>query len=340
MYRVKPELINKTLSVMNSRLKLANLPTLIAKAQRLSDDLGVNIFLKRDDQTGTEISGNKIRKLEFALKQAVDSGATTIITTGGIQSNHCRATTAAATLLGLKIVLLLRINEDPKIEGNFFLDKLFGAEIRYCTPEEYRESRNEIMKKIAAEKNSMGERCYIVPEGASFGIGSLGYFNAYEEILSQEKEMEVIFDTIVVATGSGGTYSGLYLANKYYGLNKRIIGFAVCDNSEYFINQINNINIEALEYLHGNILLQKDDIEINDKYTGIGYAISTKEELDFITWFARKEGVILDPVYTGKAMYGLYNEIKEGRLKDSKNILFIHTGGLFGLFPKQEQFNF
>lgn len=327
---------------MNSKLKLANLPTVITKAQRLSDDLGVNVYLKRDDQTGTEISGNKIRKLEYALKQAVDAGATTIITTGGIQSNHCRATTAAATILGLKVVLLLRIGEDPKIEGNYFLDKLFGAEIRFCTPDQYRESRNEIMKSIAAEKSLSGEKCYIIPEGASFGIGSLGYFSAYEEILNQEREMGVTFDTIVIATGSGGTYSGLYLANKLYGLNKRIIGFAVCDNSEYFVNQIDNINKEALDYINKDkdINISKDDIEINDKYTGIGYAISTKEELDFITWFARKEGVVLDPVYTGKAMYGLYNEIKKGRMQDSKNVLFIHTGGLYGLFPKQEQFNF
>ncbi len=325
---------------MNSKLNLANLPTVITKAQRVSHDSGVNIFLKRDDQTGTEISGNKIRKLEYAMKQAIDSGSTTIITTGGIQSNHCRATTAAATILGLKVVLLLRVGEEPKIEGNYFLDKLFGAEIRFCTPDEYRESRNEIMKCIAAEKSLIGERCYIVPEGASFGVGSLGYFAAYEEILAQEKEIGVTFDTIVIATGSGGTYSGLYLANKFYRMKKRIIGFAVCDNTEYFVKQIDKINKEALGFIGKEIELSTGDIEINDKYTGIGYALSTKEELDFITWFARKEGVVLDPVYTGKAMYGLCNEIKEGRLKDSENILFIHTGGLFGLFPKQEQFNF
>ncbi len=325
---------------MNSKLKLANLPTVITKAQRLSHDLGVNIYLKRDDQTGTEISGNKIRKLEYALREAADLGSTTVITTGGIQSNHCRATTIAATMLGLKVVLLLRISEDPKIEGNYFLDKLFGAEIRFCTPEEYRESRNEIMKSIAAEKSESGEKCYIVPEGASFGIGSLGYFNAYEEILAQEKEIGTTFDTIVVATGSGGTYSGLYLANKFYGMKKRVIGFAVCDNSEYFVNQIDKINKEALDYIGKDIALSKDEIEINDRYTGIGYAVSTKEELEFITWFARQEGVVLDPVYTAKAMIGLCNEIKEGRMVESKNILFIHTGGLFGIFPKQEQFNF
>ncbi len=325
---------------MRAKLHLANLPTPISRANRLSDELGVNIYFKRDDQTGSEISGNKIRKLEYALKEALDKGATMVITTGGIQSNHCRATTAAATMVGLKVVLLLRISEEPKIEGNFFLDKLFGAEIRFCTPQEYRSSRNEIMKSIADEKESMGESCYIIPEGASNGIGSMGYFRAMEEIVEQEDEIGVKFDTIVVAVGSGGTYSGLCLANKYYEFNKRIIGFAVCDDSEYFVNQIDTINSEALLYLDEPVEISKNEIEINDKYTGIGYALSTPAELEFIQYMASKEAVVLDPVYTAKAMIGLYNEIKSDNLKSSDNILFIHTGGLFGLFPKQEQFNF
>ena len=325
---------------MKPKLNLANLPTRISKANRLSEELGINIYIKRDDQTGSEISGNKIRKLEYALKEALDCGSTMVITTGGIQSNHCRATAAAATMVGLKVVLLLRICEEPKVEGNFFLDKLFGAEVRYCTPDEYRASRNEIMKSIADEKEAMGERCYIIPEGASNGIGSLGYFGAMEEIVKQESEIGVKFDTVVVAVGSGGTYSGLYLANKYYNLNKRVIGFAVCDNSDYFINQIDKINSEALLHLDKGIGIPKSDIEINDKYTGIGYAISTPQELEFIKYIAGKEAIVLDPVYTVKAMIGLFNEIKFNNLKSSDNILFIHTGGLFGLFPKQRQFEF
>lgn len=325
---------------MKNKLNLANLPTKITKAERLSEQLGVNLYFKRDDQTGTELSGNKIRKLEYALKQAMEKGCTTIITTGGVQSNHCRATTAAATSLGLKATLLLKTIEEPAVEGNYFLDNLLGAEIRFCTPEEYRTSRNQIMQTIAKEKESAGERCYIVPEGASFGIGSLGYFQAMKEIVSQEEEMGIIFDTIVVATGSGGTYSGLYLANKHFALNKRVIGFAVCDDSNYFTEHINNINKEALEHLGLEIECTKDDIEINDKYVGIGYALSRPQELSLIKTVASAEGVILDPVYTGKAMFGLFNEIKEGNLKNAKNILFIHTGGLFGLFPKQQQFKF
>ncbi len=325
---------------MREKLNLANLPTKIFKADSISDSLGVNIYIKRDDQTGSEISGNKIRKLEYSLKQALDMGATTVITTGGIQSNHCRATTAAATMLGLKVVLLLRISEEPVIEGNFFLNKLFGAEIVYCNPQEYRESRGEIMLRIATEKSSMGESCYIIPEGASNGIGALGYFSAMEEIMRQESEMNTVFDTIVVAVGSGGTYSGLCLANKFFNLNKRVVGFAVCDTSEYFTERIDLINREALPLLGKEIDISISDIEINDKYTGIGYALSSDEELEFIKKIAVTEALVLDPVYTAKAMYGLYNEIKSDNFKSSDNILFIHTGGLFGLFPKQSQFRF
>ncbi len=325
---------------MASKLNLANLPTKIEKMERLSKEWGVNLFIKRDDQTGSEISGNKIRKLEYVLKEAIDGGYDTIITTGGIQSNHCRATAAAATMLGLKTVLLLRIKEPPIVEGNYFLNKLFGAEVRFCTPEEYRESRDLIMAEIAKELSKKGQKCYIIPEGASNGLGSMGYYGAMEEICSQEKESRIRFDTIVIAVGSGGTYSGLCIANSVLRLNKRVIGFAVCDDSEYFTNRIDKINIEAGKVTGQKWDIPTSNIEINDKYVGIGYALSRPEELKFIAEIASKEALVLDPVYTAKAMYGLYNEIKAGNVLPGSNILFIHTGGLFGLFPKQGQFDF
>lgn len=325
---------------MIQKLNLANLPTRIIKAERLSKEWGVNLYIKRDDQTGSEISGNKIRKLEYLLKEAVDKNYDTIITTGGIQSNHCRATAAAATMLGMKSELLLRVNEPPKTEGNFFLDKLFGAGINFCTPDEYRESRDEIMRSMADKLDNKGRKCYVIPEGASNALGSLGYYSAMEEIAAQEKEMGVKFDVVVVAVGSGGTYSGLCTANKELNLNKRVIGFAVCDDREYFTARIDKINREAAEIMNLRSEMNPSDIEINDKYVGIGYAISRPEELDFIAKVSSAEALVLDPVYTGKAMFGLYNEIKEGNVPRGSNVLFIHTGGLFGLFPKQDQFEF
>jgi D-cysteine desulfhydrase len=196
------------------------------------------------------------------------------------------------------------------------------------------------MKSIADEVAINGGKAYVIPEGASFGIGTLGYYECMQEIAAQEKEMGIIFDTIVVAVGSGGTYAGLYLANKFFNLNKRVIGMAVCDNSDYFKKVIANISQEALPYINEKIVICTEDIEINDKHVGIGYALSRPEELSFIAEIASKEGLILDPVYTGKAMYGLFNEIKSSGISKSGNILFIHTGGLFGLFPKQDDFVF
>lgn len=321
---------------------IANLPTKICKLERLSQELNSNIYIKRDDQTGSEISGNKIRKLEYLAKYAIDNGYDLLITCGGIQSNHCRATVATATLLGLKSAVLLRISEKPPVVGNYFLDKLMGADVRFCTRAEYSEHRGEIMEEMAAGYRKQGFKPLVIPEGASNAIGTLGYYNCMAEILEQEKEMNIKFDTIVVATGSGGTYAGLYLANEVQKLGKRIIGMAVCDNTEYFTNISHEIATQALQYLpeYKNVMLDRDNIEINDKYVGIGYALSRPEELEFIKKIARLEGVVLDPVYTGKAMYGLYNELQpEGNIPaKGNNILFIHTGGLFGLFPVSESF--
>lgn len=325
---------------MVSKLNMANLPTKIQKLERLSAELNKNIWIKRDDQTGSEFSGNKIRKLEYALSEAINFGCDTIITCGGIQSNHCRATAVASVMLGLKPVLLLRVSETPSIEGNYFIDKLLGADVRFCTPDEYRNSRGEIMNSIAKEYEKDGHKAYVIPEGASYGLGCMGYYNCMEEIVEQEKEMGVKFDTVVVATGSGGTYAGLHLANKINGYDKEVIGFAVCDNNEYFTDVVCSIGKDAIPFIGKPYVIKKEEIHFNDKYVGIGYALSTQEELSFINKIAKMEALILDPVYTGKAMKGLYEEIKSGNLQDSENILFIHTGGLFGLFPKQKDFIF
>ena len=326
---------------MIKKINLANLPTKIVKLERLSKEWGVNLFIKRDDQTGSEISGNKIRKLEYLLKIAVDNGYDTLITTGGIQSNHCRATAAAAALLGLDCELLLRIGDVPKIEGNYFLDKLFGANVHFCNADEYRDSRDVIMERIGEKlAKEKGRKCFVIPEGASNAVGSMGYYEAMVEVVSQESKIGIKFDTVVVAVGSGGTYSGLCTANKELKLGKRIIGFAVGSDKQYFVDKIHAINLEAAKIAGLEARFESEDVEINDKYVGIGYAISRPEELEFIQSVASSEGLVMDPVYTGKAMYGLYNEIKEGNVPSGSNVLFIHTGGLFGLFPKQDQFRF
>ena len=333
------------------KLALANLPTNIRRMDRWSDECGKNIYVKRDDQTGSEWSGNKIRKLEFAVQEAQEKGCNLLITCGGIQSNHCRATVSVATYLGMKSAVLLRISEEPPVEGNYFLDRLLGADVRFCTREEYRDHRGEIMQEMADAYAAQGYKPYIIPEGASFGVGTLGYYFAMKEIVAQEQEMGVRFDTIVVATGSGGTLAGLQLSNLVNHYGKRVIGVCVCDDTAYFQNIAAQISRDALPYLvaQGELTpaqaadwkasLKPTDFELFEEYVGIGYALSRPEELEHIKRLARLEATVFDPVYTGKATYGMVNELKEGgRLRTSENILFIHTGGLFGLFPISRTF--
>ena len=317
---------------MHSRkaISLANLPTKIEKLEKLSKELGQEIYIKRDDQTGSEASGNKIRKLEYAVKEALDKGCDYLITCGGIQSNHARATAAVAAKLGIGAYLVLRGEEENELEGNYFLDKLLGAKIRFVTGEEYSNKRMDIMEEIKANLAKEGHRAYIIPEGASNGIGSLGYCNAMDEILKQEKELGIKFDAIAVAVGSGGTYAGLYYANHVNNNDSVIYGINVCNDADHFKGRVLELLKEISTYTGKEIHVGKEDIDIIDGYVGKGYALSRQEEIDFIQKLARQEGVILDPVYTGKAMYGLVGEIRKGSFNKHKNILFIHTGGIFG----------
>lgn len=323
------------------KLRLGNFPTRIERLEKFSTIVKEHVYIKRDDQTGTEFSGNKIRKLEYSINEAINNDCDTLITCGGIQSNHARATAAAGIKLGLKSVLVLRSDEKPELEGNYLIDKIMGADVRIISSEDYRERRQEIMENILKELEAKGRKGYIIPEGASNGVGTFGYLACFKEILEQEKEHGIAFDTIVTAVGSGGTFAGLYLGNKLTNSGKKIVGINVCDTAEYFKERVSEILEEVKTYIPDTEFeISKDDMCIIDGYVGDGYAVSRTEELDFICDFAEAEGIILDPVYTGKAMRGLYTEIKKGTFKDSKNILFIHTGGLFGLFSKRNQFGF
>lgn len=335
------------------KLQLANLPTKITRMERWSAETGKNIYIKRDDQTGSEWSGNKIRKLEFAVAEAVEKGCNLLITCGGIQSNHCRATVSVATHFGMKSAVLLRISDKPPVEGNYFLDLLLGADVRFCNREEYSSHRAEIMQQMADEYAAQGYRPYIIPEGASFGVGTCGYYYALKEIVEQEKELGITFDTIITATGSGGTSAGLQLSNIINGYGKRIAGVCVCDDEPYFQRISEKISKDALPYLVklGEISQAKadeaaasikgTDFEFIEGYVGRGYALSRPEELEHIKRLARLEGIVFDPVYTGKATYGMVNEMRPGgKLQDAENILFIHTGGLYGLFPVSKDFEF
>ncbi len=318
----------------------ANLPTKIEKLPRLSRSLeGPEIYIKRDDQTGIEVSGNKIRKLEYLMADALDKGTDALITCGAIQSNHCRATAAVGAKLGIPVHLVLKENRKPEMIGNYLLDHLFGAKTHRISESDYQHHRGTILKKLGDQLLSQGKTPYIIPEGASNGLGCFGYRDVIEEIQQQEKSLGFSFDAVVVATGSGSTLGGLILGKTMYDYPGEVIGFNIAADAKTFQNRISLILKEAGTYLDSQTfdadhpLFSPENIPIIDGYVGEGYGKSRKEEWEFLQYIARSEGILLDPVYTGKALYGLTEEIKKGNFDKHQRILFIHTGGVFGLIP-------
>jgi len=319
-------------------IKLAQVPTPIFKLERISKIFeGPQIFIKRDDYTGVATTGNKIRKLEFLLADAQAQNCDYVITCGGIHSNHARATAVAAAKIGMKSHLVLRNGISKDLEANPLLNRLVGAEMEYITPEEYQRV-GEIMARVAENLKIKGHRPYAIPEGGSNELGALGYVKAAEEIAHQLKVMKLKIQHIVVPVGSGGTYAGLLIGKFLYDLPAQIHGVNVCDSAEFFIGKIHGIVKNAIKRFNLNLTISKSDVNIIDGYVGKGYGLSRQEEIDTIKRVAQTEGIILDPVYTGKTFYGLYDQIRAGKFKSNENVLFIHTGGIFGLFPKRSLF--
>ncbi len=315
-------------------VSLAMRPTPV-HSWRLPGMNDADLWIKRDDLTGITLSGNKVRKLEFLLAEALTRRADIVLTCGGIQSNHARATAVAARHLGMDSVLFLRTtatDADPGLQGNLLLDRLVGAEIRLITPSQYRE-RNELMASHAESLRHAGRAPYIIPEGGSNATGSWGYIEMIEELIDQSSPGDSPFDDIVFACGSGGTAAGLALAVHLSKYPARVHTVNVCDDAAYFHRRVNEILDEA-----GATARSEDALDIIDGYVGIGYARSREDELDLLAAIARESGILLDPVYSGKAAYGLMNEWSANRARFKGNrILFLHTGGLFGLYDKLEE---
>lgn len=312
------------------RIDLAHLPTRIECLKK--DYHGVEVHIKRDDQTGFEMSGNKVRKLEYTLKAALDAGCDTVITCGGIQTNHGRATVIAAVKLGLTPHLVLRSEGTPQMAGNYFLDEFFGAQIHLISPDAYRNERGEIMAALRDELAQQGHKAFVIPEGASDGLGNWGYIRAVSEIVEQERDSGYSFDVIAAAMGSGSTHAGLVLGTHLLGTSHQVLGFNIYDAQVDATAKVRQLALES----GLDVTLDDQRFEILNDYVGLGYALSTEEELEWIRSFARNEGVMLDTVYTGKALRGLFKEIERGRFPEGTRILFIHTGGGFGNFSKMD----
>lgn len=319
------------------RLPLAQAPTPIQFLPRLSEAFGgPEIYIKRDDLTGVELSGNKVRKLEFLLADAQKCGADVLITCGGVQSNHARAVAMAAAKLGWRSHLLLR-RDGASLRGNLFLDRLVDAEITFLTPQEF-EDIDARMAQEAEKYAKMGQRAYVIPLGGSNVLGTWGYVAAMEEIAGQIAQLERTIDCIVCAVGSGGTYAGLMIGKYLQGFGGEIWGINVSDDASHFQKIVRKLVQRWQKSYQPLSGFKTEDIQIIDGYVGKGYALSRQEEIEVIKQVARLEGIILDPVYTGKAMYGLQDLIQKGRLAREQRVLFLHTGGIFGLFPKGNLF--
>jgi D-cysteine desulfhydrase len=309
----------------------------------LGEELGVELYVKRDDLTGADLSGNKIRKLEFVLADALGCGASAVLTCGGAQSNHARATAIAAAKLGLRCRLILRCpdpSNPPPLAGNTLLDRVAGAEIVWITPAEYR-TRDEVFAREAAALQRAGHTPYVIPEGASNALGAWGYIRAAEELADDLERLSAGPDrptTIICAAGSGGTSAGLILGTRLLGLRAKVLSVNVCDDEAYFRRVIGGICESTVAAYRLDLDFSPErDIEILDGYVGRGYALSRPEELALICRVARTEGIILDPVYTGKAFYGMTQELRHDPGRFGERIVFFHTGGIFGLFPKADE---
>ncbi len=323
-----------------SRLSLALLPTPVHALNRLSTKLGgPRIWIKRDDLTGSGLTGNKVRKLEFSVAEAMDKDCDTLITCGGIQSNHCRATALTAARLGLNCHLVLRGEPSGTPDGNLFLDYLSGAEISYFAPEIFSKHLRTILQDTADNYQAKGKKPFIIPVGASDEIGLWGYIAACEELKQAIEHNAMKKVAVVTATGSGGTHAGLIAGNELHKLNAAIYAFNVCDNEEYFVRK-NRYDLRQWKKRYNQELdIDQLPITVIDGYVGPGYAKAEKHIYELIKEIARDEGILLDPVYTAKAFYGMLEEIKKGTFSEYKDIIFIHTGGAFGMFAQREKFD-
>lgn len=314
------------------RVKLANLPTPLEEAPRLTGYLGgPRLWIKRDDLTGLALGGNKARKLEFLLGQARQQECDVVVTVGAVQSNHARMTAAAARKLGFDVIVVLN-GDPPEIsQGNLLLDRIFGADVRIIqTDDEY--ILMGVVEDLARQLRREGRRPYVIPRGGSNAFGAAAYLEAALEVLAQANTMGIKIDAIVHASSSGGTQSGLYAGTKLTQSGVQVIGISAGPRREVVVKRVLGIVTDLVELLELQWRPHPDDLIVHDEYVGERYGVPTPGCLDAIRVVARTEGVVLDPVYTGKAMAGLMDLSAKERFRREQNVVFWHTGGQPAVF--------
>jgi D-cysteine desulfhydrase family pyridoxal phosphate-dependent enzyme len=312
------------------RLKIAHLPTPVETLPRLSAALdGPMLLVKRDDLTGLAMGGNKTRKLEFLLAEAQAHGARSVITAGALQSNHCRQTAAAAARFNFDCILVLSGEKPATATGNLMLDQLFGAEFVWTSLEE----RENTLQQTFEKAWEQGRRPYLVPYGGSNTTGATAYAFALQELLEQKYQP----DWIVFASSSGGTQAGLVVGAKLFNFQGKILGISVDETEQVLQTRVATLATATADFLGEQVIFQPQDILVCADYLGGGYGILGKPEIEAIRLFAHEEGLLLDPVYTGRAGAGLIDLIRKGFLKKDETVLFWHTGGTPALFSEKYQ---
>lgn len=310
------------------RVHIAHTPTAIEPLDRLSKYLGgPTLLVKRDDQTGLATGGNKTRKLEFLVAEALAQGCDHLVTTGAPQSNHCRQTAAAAAKFGLECSLVLRGNAPAELTGNLLLDQLLGAHLYWAGDERC----TAVIQNVVAELKTMGRKPYVIPLGGSNVVGATGYVWAMRELTEQLRRDHLNIDFIIFASSSGGTQAGIVLGAHLYGFTGDILGISVDQPAEALQTQVAALATATATHLGLGTLSVADRINVNDDYLGEGYAMVGDLEREAIRLVAKLEGLLLDPVYTGRAMAGLIDLIRWGAFTRGQTVLFWHTGGTAAL---------
>lgn len=325
------------------RIDLAGLPTPLVEARRFREALGgpsrcPRILIKRDDLTALGLGGNKARKLEFLVADALAQGSTTLVTTGAVQSNHARMTAAAACVAGLRCVLVLTATAaDPPVAGNLLLDLLFNATVRYVPSVDPMLAVGQdeaVVAEVAAEEHAHGRRAYVIPVGGSSGIGVFGYVAGTAELMSQLHTLGMSASRLYYASGSRGTQAGLTLGAKACQADYRVYGVAVSAGEPEKIERAKRIGNDAATRLGIAERLALDDLFTDQGYIGEGYGMPTPEALEAIALLARTEGMVLDPCYTSKAMAALIHHARTAELPASDTVVFLHTGGVPAIFTE------
>ena len=315
---------------MNSpRVNFAHLPTPVEELPRLTQHLnGPRILVKRDDQTGLAFGGNKTRKLEFLVAEALEQGAKTLITGGALQSNHCRQTAASAARFGLDCTLVLNGEMPDQPSANLLLDQMFGAEIVTIKD---RALRDKTLQDTYDKAVADGRKPYLVTYGGSSPTGALGYAYAMKEFMEQN----VYADWIVFGTSSGGTHAGLVLGQRLFGYQGKVLGISIDEPEDWLKTRVSALASGASEKMGERIDFTREDILANEQYCKAGYGVLTDAEREAVRLFATLEGLLLDPVYTGRAAAGMIDLIRTGFFKKDETVLFWHTGGQPALFAEK-----